>query len=236
MPRELRNVDPKQYPYECCVCHRPLKKKVSAFKNVYCTKHYNQMKKYGHVLDDNPRTIFDKNDIYVQGDIAYVELYDIKSNYVATAKIDKEDIIKILPYKWRFTHGYAHVANRKTKSLMMHKIIMNTDEFVDHINHDTLDNRKCNLRIVTKSQNAINMRTAKGYYLSISGSWSARIKLNQKIICLGNYEHEEEAMYARWYAEQLLFKEYAYKKEEPVLPDFLKEKIREYVNQKVQRL
>ena len=27
---------------------------------------------------------------------------------------------------------------------------------VDHINHDTLDNRRCNLRIVTNSQNMMN--------------------------------------------------------------------------------
>lgn len=34
------------------------------------------------------------------------------------------------------------------------------DEVVDHINHDTLDNRKCNLRITTNDKNVKNRKGA----------------------------------------------------------------------------
>ena len=114
------------------------------------------------------------------------------------------------------------------------RVILDTNDFVDHINHNPLDNRKQNLRIVTKSQNQMNAN-----YKGVSkqgNKWHARIKLNQKLICLGTYVDEEEALYARWYAEQVLFKEYAYPKPEPEILESRKSQIQEYVNCKVQRL
>lgn len=235
MPMALRNVSEKQYPYKCDICGRPMKRKVRAFGITYCNKHYNQIKKYGHAIDDNPRTIFDENDIYIKNGVAYMDLYDKYCNVVATTKFDIEDIPKAKRYKWRYAHGYAHVGNKKITSLMFHRIIIDTDDFVDHINHDTLDNRKANLRVATKSQNAMNMNH-RGVRREKSGKWYPHIKINQKMISLGHYEHEEQALYARWYAEQILFKEYAYKKEEPELPEFMKKEIREYVDKKTQRL
>ena len=73
--------------------------------------------------------------------------------------------------------------------------------------------------------------------VSKNGSkWYAHIKINQKMLNLGNYLDEEEALYARWYAEQMLFKEYAYPKPEPEILKSRKSQIQEYVNRKVQRL
>ena len=66
--------------------------------------------------------------------------------------------------------------------------------------------------------------------------WYAYIKINQKMLNLGKYLDEEEALYARWYAEQILFKEYAYPKPEPEILESRKSQIQEYVSRKVQRL
>lgn len=46
----------------------------------------------------------------------------------------------------------------------MHRQIMNApvDMEIDHIDHETLDNRHCNLRIVTSSQNSMNSKKRKG--------------------------------------------------------------------------
>ena len=235
MPQALRNVDKKQYPYECEICSRPMKH-IRKYNNiVVCEKHYRQALKYKRFLDDNPRRITDPNDIYIKDGVAYVELYDRNNNVIAVSKFDIEDIPKISRYKWYYGCGYANVKNRKIKHMAMHRLILNTDQFVDHINHDKLDNRKENLREVTKSQNAMNMNT-KGITMQKNGHWTAQIRKNGKTVNLGTYEHKEQALFARWYAEQLAFGEYAYKKEMPVIPDFLKKDIVELVNEKVQRL
>ncbi len=84
----------------------------------------------------------------------------------------------------------------------LHRVIMGVDgEYVvDHINGDTLDNRKENLRIATQKQNSYN-RKSKARYKGIkllNGSYrakpyQARITQDGKEISLGCYKTEEEA-------------------------------------------
>lgn len=232
---DIEHHDGKTY-YRCCVCGRQLFRKIKSHGKVYCNKHYNQIKKYGTPQDTNPRTTYDKNEIIVDGKVARVKLYDAHCNHVATAIIDAEDVNKIRYTKWKLSaSGYAaNTPKFSGSNKHMHREILGTDQFVDHINHNTLDNRKNNLRIVTKAQNMMNSNF-KG--VSPNGcKWYAHIKINQKMLNLGNYLDEEEALYARWYAEQVLFKEYAYPKPEPEILESRKSQIQEYVNRKVQRL
>ena len=232
---DIEHHDGKTY-YRCSVCGRQLFRKINSHGKVYCNKHYNQVKRYGHAIDTNPRTTFDKNEIIVDGKIACVKLYDSQCNHIATAIIDSEDVNKIRYTKWKLSSsGYAvNTPKFSGSNKHMHREILGTDQFVDHINHKTLDNRKCNLRVVTKSQNAMN-QNVKG--VSKYGcKWYAHIKIKQKMLNLGYYLDEEEALYARWYAEQELFKEFAYPKPEPEILGSRKSQIQEYVNRKVQRL
>lgn len=232
---DIEHHDGKTY-YRCSVCGRQLFRKIKSHGKVYCNKHYNQIKKYGTPQDTNPRTTYDKNEIIVDGKIARVKLYDAQCNHIATAIIDSEDVNKIRYTKWKLSSsGYAaNTPKFSGSNKHMHREILGTDQFVDHINHNTLDNRKSNLRIVTKAQNMMN-NNFKG--ISPNGcKWYAHIKINQKMLNLGNYLDEEEALYARWYAEQVLFKEFAYPKPEPEILESRKSQIQEYVNCKVQRL
>lgn len=232
---DIEHHDGKTY-YRCCVCGRQLFRKIKSHGKVYCNKHYNQIKKYGTPQDTNPRTTYDKNEIIVDGKVARVKLYDAHCNHIATAIIDAEDVNKIRYTKWKLSaSGYAaNIPKFSGSNKHMHREILGTDQFVDHINHNTLDNRKNNLRIVTKAQNMMNSNF-KG--VSPNGcKWYAHIKINQKMLNLGNYLDEEEALYARWYAEQVLFKEYTYPKPEPEILESRKSQIQEYVNRKVQRL
>jgi hypothetical protein len=232
---DIEHHDGKTY-YRCSVCGRQLFRKIKSHGKVYCNKHYNQVKRYSHTIDTNPRTTFDKNEIIVDGKIARVKLYDAQCNHIATAIIDSEDVNKIRYTKWKLSSsGYAaNTPKFSGSNKHMHREILDTDQFVDHINHNTLDNRKSNLRIVTKAQNMMNSNF-KG--VSPNGcKWYAHIKINQKMLNLGNYLDEEEALYARWYAEQVLFKEFAYPKPEPEILESRKSQIQEYVSRKVQRL
>lgn len=75
-------------------------------------------------------------------------------------------------------------------------------EIVDHINGDSLDNRRCNLRLVTASQNARNMikhKATSSKFKGVShykGRWRARIKVNNVSIWIGTYGDEAHAAYA----------------------------------------
>lgn len=123
-----------------------------------CCKHYNQYKKFGKFLDNNPRTNYDLNEYHICGDITYIDLYNIKCEVVAQAIIDTEDLDKVKDIKWKLSwNGYAMNTPRSGPATHMSRVIygedkLNSELFVDHINHNTLDNRKCNLRAATKSQ------------------------------------------------------------------------------------
>ena len=221
----------------CDVCGRYCDRLIGT-NNGYkvCNKHYRQYKKFGKFLDNNRRTISDRNEYHICGDITYIDLYNIKCEVVAQAIIDTEDLDKVKDIKWKLsTTGYAMntqkggIENRRP-NLHMSRVIygedkLNNELFVDHINHNTLDNRKCNLRAVTKSQNAMNSgyvensskSGARGIQLR-NNRYYAWIKIDRSVINLGNYTTLEYALYARWIAEIILFGEFQYNKTPPDIP------------------
>ena len=83
--------------------------------------------------------------------------------------IDYEDFEKINQYNTTWFIGYknGHIDGIKTKvqinyirtPIWLHRLIMDCPDglVIDHINGNTLDNRKKNLRIVTKEENATNL-------------------------------------------------------------------------------
>lgn len=80
-------------------------------------------------------------------------------------KIDEEDMHLLQGYQPFMRHGgYAEIMIKR-KHYRIHRLVMNApdDMIVDHINHDGLDNRKSNLRVVTRSQNQQNRKGAAGH-------------------------------------------------------------------------
>jgi hypothetical protein len=94
---------------------------------------------------------------------------------------------------------------------------MNTSDIVDHINGDTFDNRKFNLRIVSQHRNMFNIRKDKFVgvkkmpYAKVS--YQAMIMKDYKPIYLGTYPTFEEAAIARLKSERELFGEYGGQKD-----------------------
>jgi hypothetical protein len=119
-------------------------------------------------------------------------------------------------------NNYAQARAPVTKQvLMMHRVIMLAPKglVVDHINHDTLDNRKFNLRVVTRQQNQCNVLPRKGNHSRFKGvclnkrvnRWVAYINAFGKRTYLGYFEHEEEAARAYNTASLALHGEYGYR-------------------------
>tara|TARA_R110002012_G_scaffold254961_1_gene434120 strand:+ start:225 stop:764 length:540 start_codon:yes stop_codon:yes gene_type:complete len=70
------------------------------------------------------------------------------------------------------------------------------NNFVDHINNNSLDNRIVNLRILTNQQNQFNRNTRGTHFRkdwNPHNFWTAGITINGKRICKSGFETEEEA-------------------------------------------
>lgn len=132
--------------------------------------------------------------------------------------IDEEDVERTSKYHWTLKkdkgHFYAHavIDGRRFlfKSITLHRFIMNAKkgEIVDHINRNTQDNRKENLRIATNQHNALNSKMFKTNTSGYKGvykygkRWKAMLRYNNKLLNLGVYDTKEEANEARIKGEQ----------------------------------
>lgn len=95
---------------------------------------------------------------------------------------------------------------------------LNKNETADHINNDALDNKRCNLRLATQTENNRNRRIQgkpktsdfKGVYWSENDKrWRSQIKTNNTTIHLGNFIDEINAAKAYDEAAIKYFGEYA---------------------------
>lgn len=120
------------------------------------------------------------------------------------AIIDDEDYEYINQWKWdAHKSGRSWYAERQG-STKMHRIINNTPKGydTDHINGDGLDNRRCNLRTVTRRQNTQNRHTPKSskypgvHWIKRDKRWQSRIRVGKDRISLGYFRTEIVAYYA----------------------------------------
>jgi hypothetical protein len=149
------------------------------------------------------------------------------------ARVDDEDFDELSRYvwhvKWR-TKNHPYVFRyEKYKPIRLHRQIMGFPELsVDHINGDTLDNQKRNLRLATQQQQAMNTRRRNGKkYKGVTHCplihhrfvskvpWRARIRVDGKLISLGFHATEEAAASAYNKAATLHFGEFACLNEVP---------------------
>ena len=183
------------------------KNKERYLKRGYCQKHYMQLLKHGKIL---LRTNFDANEIIDCGKYSEICLYNKKQEIVAKAIVDSSDIKNVSKFRWTLSRRYAISVKSK---ISLHQVILGKVEGkeIDHRNHNELDNRKDNLRFVTRSQNNMNRLNVKGYrWHKKNRKWVATIQIDKKRINLGSFANEQEAKNARKKAEQKYFKEFAF--------------------------
>ena len=126
--------------------------------------------------------------------------------------------VKNFPYTWhsyyaKKTKSYYCVATRyykdengksQHKPVYLAVFILNPDEkpniYVDHIHHDTLDNRRCNLRISSndnnsKNRNGKNSNNTTGYrnVIYTEGLYVVQISINGKNTRLKSFKDVDEA-------------------------------------------
>jgi hypothetical protein len=147
--------------------------------------------------------------------------------------VDDEDYEWLNKYTWRVrkspsgTKFYAYTQSKK-KYLggvtTMHRLVLGLIrekrklEIVDHINRDGLDNRKENLRKVTKQQNEMNSDIRKNNKTGYKGvsfrkdtrKYRSYIAIDGKQINLGCYNLPEDAAIAHDKEVLKLFPNHAY--------------------------
>jgi hypothetical protein len=142
------------------------------------------------------------------------------------ALVDDEDFEQLRWLRWytakigKRVYAYRNIKiGERHVILPMHREIMGLEYGdhsleVDHINGDGLDNRRANLRLVTRQQNMANRRGwsqagYKGVSRMESGKYVAHIVVNGNHHNLGRYDTAEEAARAYNAAAADAFGEFA---------------------------
>jgi len=130
------------------------------------------------------------------------------------ALVDDEDYERLSQFKWNAAnlrgHFYAvrtvRISPNKRKNIFLHHAIMGSPPAgleSDHINGNRMDNRKENLRFVTRRQNCQNRHHGKkssqypGVHWHTSNKrWCSNILIDDKQIQIGSFSNEEAAFFA----------------------------------------
>lgn len=159
----------------CEACGREGAKKCSALGMYLCNKHWMQYRSYGYLKDNNPRSIDDLNEINIVDNEAWIDLYNRRNEKTFTVIIDAEDVEKVKGRKWRATikrgKPYVITGHGAGNLIYLARFLLNYsgEHEVDHIDGDTLNNKKSNLRIVTHQDNARNLKAKQRNKFGIRG-------------------------------------------------------------------
>lgn len=145
------------------------------------------------------------------------------------ALVDDDDYERIaFGYSWYacrrtdsaaiYAKAYVRGSYPMTTSVWMHRLILNAERgwCVDHINFDTLDNRRANLRLCTRSQSGVHTRGHSLRAMRYKGirpyfsKFEARLTHKGKYYYLGSYPTAELAAQAYDKKSRELYGEFAY--------------------------
>ena len=168
------------------------------------------------------------NQIIISGEVARMRVTKRSGEYIETI-FDVEDIPKVrdVYYRWfahyekRINNHYIAAVGRKKgerKQISLSRLIMDcpSEYVVDHINHNTLDNRKVNLRVVPQE---INLQNKAGAYRNsktgvrgvhwhkATGKWYVQVNVNSRKAYQQLFDIFEEACTAAEIARKTLFRE-----------------------------
>ena len=137
---------------------------------------------------------------------------DLRLRYGKVSIVDVDDFEYLNQWagKWYFKGRYVGreqwlPSEKRNKWVLMHRELNKTPEGMetDHINGNTLDNRKSNLRTVTRKQNMANVRSTPGvsglrgvWWHKGTEKWRAAIRVDGRRKSLGLFKDKNDAAIA----------------------------------------
>ena len=221
-------------PCQCAICGVSSKTKpvryYSAHDMILCGKHAWQLDTYGEIKDLSPLNRFDRNRYVVRDHVVYMDICDRFQTKKCEVLFDECFLDDISPRKWRITikKGRTYITTKAnededTAHLTIHRFIArlagwNIDGCeIDHMNGNTLDNRLCNLRVVTRVQQCSNLAPKHNNHTGIRGVCYS--KRDDCYIVDFVYDHQRfyfkhfhtlpEAVYVRYMMESMLLDQVA---------------------------
>jgi hypothetical protein len=136
------------------------------------------------------------------GGALMLPLANRQGDVIAYALIDAQDS-HLAAFRWSFDGRYVSRLSGPRR-VRLHRLVLGLAKGDglegDHVNRDPLDNRRCNLRVVTHAQNAQNQgpRGTSSRHRGVglfkrTGRWRARVKIDGTEHHLGYFSSEEEA-------------------------------------------
>ena len=179
---------------KCNYCGKEFERRPSEIKQVKGNKYY-------CCIDCKNKGQLQNNDIVIKEN--YAQILIKYKNEIIIGLIDIDDIEKVQKLKWKYNKktntlsSYERFNRQNRKRFLLHRYIMDCpdDMVIDHINHNRLDNRKCNLRICTQSENMQNrfIEDRNICWSKKSNGWQVSLKINNKSIQIGTYKNLEIA-------------------------------------------
>lgn len=141
--------------------------------------------------------------------------------------VDAEDFHFLSKFRWHQIGDYPSTWGKKLEPsynracVPIHEFLLRSNDpdiEVDHVNQNPFDNRKSNLRLASRMENAANRRKSKnqlGDYKGItldkrSNRWKARIKVNGREKSLGLFDNPKDAAMLYDFAAKRFFGEFAF--------------------------
>lgn len=167
-----------------------------------------------------------KNKYEIRGDVTVIFVESPKYGHfeIFISTIDLKKLIKF-ENSWSirrnnsgdfYAISHSKRDGNRQKTILMHRFITDADKnkVVDHINHNTLDNKRSNLRLATPSQNSQNrlgatVKSKTGIrgvtFYAPTRKWKASAQVGGKNKSIGYFDEIGEAkMAAEKYREKYM--------------------------------
>ncbi len=158
--------------------------------------------------------------------IPFAQIFDNEGGQLSDVDRDLLDSLGWGICESRGNTAYFSHRSSVSKKTFMHRMVMarvigrplERAEFVDHINGNTLDNRRENLRVCSNAENLRNRRKPPSdnksgvmgvMFCKQTGKWAAELRLARKKIWLGRHVNFDDAVRVRREAEQKYWGEFA---------------------------